>query len=188
MTKDDQEKHKSGVEEQRQVLTRMMHIAMRVVAATVPVTSPGGIILSSLIDELQASRKSIDTKIDEASDSLKKAAELIDEIESNLKTRTQKLEVLKKEIERYSKLAEVEEEKADAILQQIEVVTNRGKIKERWVGFLINIGAGLLLGLLLPPVVSEIFQDNNQPAVEPPAVEESQPAPETSSDSETSRQ
>lgn len=66
--------------------------------------------------------------------------------------------MLKAELERYSALADVEEEKAKAIVQQIELATNKGKVKERWIGFFINIGAGLLLGLLLSPAVAGLIR------------------------------
>ncbi|MEO1445037.1 MAG: hypothetical protein AAFV46_02150 [Cyanobacteria bacterium J06635_11] len=135
----------------------------------IPFLSPE---LYELIADLKQSRESIDVKIDEASDSLRKTAELIDEIEQNLKSRTQKLSALREELERYSALAEVEEEKARAIVQQIELATNSGKTKERWISFLINIGAGLLLGLILSPAITMLFQSPT--AI--PSNEQSQPA------------
>lgn len=128
--------------------------------------------LYDLITDLRQSRESIDVKIDEASDSLKRTADLIDEIEENLQSRTQKLHVLREELERYSALAEVEEGKAQAIVQQIELAANSGKAKERWISFLINIGAGLLLGLILSPTITQIFQPSEQAPTEAPPVEQ----------------
>lgn len=111
-----------------------------------------------LITDLQRSRDSIDAKIDEASESLKKTSELIDEIEQILTDRTQKLTTLRQEVERYSKLAEVEEDNARAIVQQLELALNKGKNQERWVGFIINIVAGLILfvvGVVFSPILSQ---------------------------------
>jgi len=87
--------------------------------------------LYDLIADLKQSRQSIDSKIDEASDSLRKTTELISEIEQTLNSRAQNLSVLKDELERYSALSDIEEEKASAIVQQIELAANKGKIKER---------------------------------------------------------
>lgn len=140
---------------------RTRHLLLRAILRSLPIPflTPE---LYELISDLKQSRESIDVKIDEASDSLRKTTELINEIEQTLLSRTQQLTVLREELNRYSALAEVEEEKAQAIVQQIELATNSGKIKERWVSFLINIGAGLLLGLILSPMINAIVQNFNQ--------------------------
>jgi hypothetical protein len=80
----------------------------------------------------------------------------VDELEDSLAERTSKLNTLRQEVDRYSKLAEIEEGKAQAIVQQLELSINKGKNVERWISFAINIIAGLLLfilGLILSPVV-----------------------------------
>lgn len=126
-----------------------------------------------LITDLQRSRNSIDEKIDEASESLKKTYELVDEIEQILTDRTTKLTVLRQEVKRYSKLAEVEEENAKAIVQQLELALNKGKNQERWFGFFINIIAGLILfivGVVFSPTVSQWFGISNySPTTSPQA-------------------
>lgn len=139
------------------VRRRTKHLLLRALfrSLPIPLLTPE---LYDLIADLKQSRQSIDSKIDEASDSLRRTTELISEIEQTLNSRAQNLSVLKDELERYSALSDIEEEKASAIVQQIELAANKGKIKERWIGFLINIGAGLLLGLILSPAVMGIIQ------------------------------
>lgn len=120
---------------------------------------PGPDIYDLIVD-LRKSRTSIDEKIDKALESLHDAAKLVDELEESLEERTQKLNVLRQEVERYSKLAEVEEDKAKAIVQQLEFSINKGKNAERWVSFAINLIAGIILfvlGLLLSPLVKSWF-------------------------------
>ena len=144
------------------VRRRTKHLLLRVLfrSLPIPLLTPE---LYDLIADLKQSRQSIDSKIDEASDSLRKTTELIREIEETLNNRAQNLTVLKNELERYSVLSDIEEEKAKAVVQQIELATSKGKIKERWIGFLINIGAGLLLGLILSPTVMGLLQKVNPP-------------------------
>jgi hypothetical protein len=97
---------------------------------------------------------------------LRKTSELINEIEEILNNRTQKLTILRQEVERYSQLAEVEEERAKAIVEQLELTLNKGKMQERWAGFAINIFAGLILfvfGVVFSPLLSQWFRINTQP-------------------------
>lgn len=82
------------------------------------------------------------------------------ELEQSLEERSEKMNFLRQEVERYSQLAEVEEEKAHAILQQLELTMNKGKNQERWVSLIINLVAGIIifvLGILLSPSVSKLF-------------------------------
>ena len=70
-----------------------------------------------LVIDLKRSRASIDEKIEKATKSLQDASLLIDDLEQSLSGRAEKLKVLREEIERYSQIAEVEENKAKAIIQ-----------------------------------------------------------------------
>jgi molecular chaperone GrpE (heat shock protein) len=54
---------------------------------------------------------------------LQKTATLLTELEEGLKERADNLERIRAEYNQYSKLAAVEEEKAKAIVQQIELYT-----------------------------------------------------------------
>jgi len=110
--------------------------------------------LYDILAAARRSRESIDTKISQAVDSLKTASNLIEELEEGLKDRTEKLTTLREKVERYSKLAEVEEDKARAILTQLELTLEKGQKRERLVGLAINLFVGLLifgLGIILSP-------------------------------------
>jgi len=113
-----------------------------------------------IIEDLKRSRTSIDEKIQKAQESLQETSRLINELEENLKERTEKLTFLRQEYERYSKLAEVEEDKANALIQQLELSIGKGKTRERWVSLVINVIAGIIvfvLGILLGPMIISWF-------------------------------
>src|SRR5215813_14870964 len=112
---------------------------------TVPISGP---LIGDIIEELQRSRVSIDRKIELAAQSLQETSRLIAELDESLKERAEKLEQLRTEIERFSKLAEVEEGKARAVIQQLEISLNRGKNRERWVSLVINLIAGIIIFIL----------------------------------------
>jgi hypothetical protein len=133
-------------------------ILMRALWRSLPIL-PGPDIYDLFVD-LRRSRKSVDEKIQQALESLQDASRLVDELEDSLAERTRKLNTLRQEVDRYSKLAEIEEDKAKAIVQQLELSVNKGKNVERWVSVAINIIAGLLLfilGLVLSPMVKTWF-------------------------------
>jgi len=110
-----------------------------------------------LVDDLKRSRDSIDDKITKASSALQETSQLMRELEQSLEERTEKLSYLRREVERYSQLAEVGEDKAKALIQQLELSLSKGRNTERWVSLLINLIAGLLifaLGVVFGPVIS----------------------------------
>ncbi len=116
--------------------------------------------LFDLVKDLRRSRTSIDEKISNASRSLQEAATLVDDLERDLINRRDKLAQLREEVDRYSKLAEVEESKAAAIMKQLEVTLSRDRGRERWISLGINIIAGLilfLLGVVLGPKVTGLL-------------------------------
>jgi hypothetical protein len=122
-------------------------------------TLPGvpGPEIYRLVVDLKGSRTSIDQKIEEAARSLQEASRLINDLEGTLAERAEKLNKLRTEVEKYSQLAEIEESKAKAIVQQFEAALARGRGTERWVSLAINLVAGLIifaLGVLLGPSVS----------------------------------
>lgn len=112
--------------------------------------------LYDLIKDLKRSRTSIDEKIRKAYDSLQETSELIGKLEESLKEKTEKLGFLRQEYERYSKLAEAEEDKARALIQQLELSLGKGRKRERWVSLVINLIAEVIifvLGILLSPII-----------------------------------
>jgi len=116
-----------------------------------------------IIEGLKRSRVSMDEKIKKAYDSLQETSNLISDLEIDLKERTRKLLVLREECDRYSKLAEVEEEKVKALLQQLEFSLSKGKARERWVSFAINLAAGVIIfiiGILASPMIRRLLGEN----------------------------
>lgn len=110
-----------------------------------------------LIKDLSKSRTDLDEKITRAQSSLSETSELIAELESDLNNRVAKLERLKQEYDKYSKLAEVEEEKASAIILQIESAIGGSRGKERMIALAINLLAGVIvfvLGVILGPALT----------------------------------
>jgi|GEM_PF-1104357 len=130
-------------------------ILMRALVRSIPLL-PGPDLLDLVID-LRQSRTAIDEKITKAVSALRDASQLVAELEKSLKERTEKLNVLRQEVERYSKLAEVEEGKAKAIVQQLELSINKNKGVERLISLLLNLIAGVVvfvLGLILSPLIT----------------------------------
>jgi predicted RNase H-like nuclease (RuvC/YqgF family) len=116
-----------------------------------------------IFEELRNSRKSLDRKVEQAAASLKETSNLISELEVDLKERSEKIKILRDEIERYSKIAEVEEDKAKVILQEVQTTLNKGKNIERWVALGINLIAGILifiLGIFTGPILSKWLNIN----------------------------
>lgn len=104
--------------------------------------------LYDLINDLSKSRTSLDQKIKRAYESLQETSSLISELEEGLKERVSKVEKLQGEYERYSKLAEVEEEKAKALLSQLEITIGKGRTQERLISLLLNLAAGIIVFIL----------------------------------------
>ncbi|MFV5912473.1 hypothetical protein [Bacillus cereus] len=114
-------------------------------------------LIIEMLNDLKESETSIDTKIQKVNASLKETSQIIKELETELTERTQKLELLQIEYERYSKLASIEQEKASALLSQVDHSVNKGKRSERWIGFWLGIASGLIifiLGLILTPILT----------------------------------
>lgn len=112
--------------------------------------------LYDIIEDLKRSRTSIDEKIHKAFNSLQETSKLINELEESLKERTEKVIYLRQEYERYSKLAEMEEGNAGALIQQLEISLGKTRNSERWVSLLLNLIAGFIifiLGFLLSPII-----------------------------------
>ena len=101
-----------------------------------------------LFRDVLKSQSDVDVQIAKALNSLKNTSDLITHIEDSLRERSEKLEALRKEHERYSQLAQIDAKKAEALLSQIETTLGRNAKKERWIAFLINIIAGLILFVL----------------------------------------
>jgi hypothetical protein len=116
--------------------------------------------LFALLKDISTSRTDLNDKISRAQLSLTETSKLIEELEYGLKDRITKLNILKKEYEKYSQLAEVEEQKAKVIIQQIELAIGRNKGKERIISLFLNLLAGIIvfmLGVFLSPYLSKLI-------------------------------
>ncbi|HHX7186604.1 TPA: hypothetical protein ACVG9G_000414 [Bacillus thuringiensis] len=114
-------------------------------------------LIIEMLNDLEKSETSIDTKIQKVNASLKETSQIIKELETEFTDRTQKLDLLLIEYEKYSELAGIEQEKASALLAQVDHSVNKGKRSERWIGFWIGIASGLIifiLGLILTPILT----------------------------------
>ena len=121
--------------------------------------------LYDIFDELRRSKTSLDDKIEKAVASLKETSDLISELEGDLIERTEKLQFLRREVERYSQLAEIEEDKARALLKEVQTVLGKGKNRERWVALCISLVAGILiflLGIFAGPKLSDWFENKEE--------------------------
>lgn len=112
--------------------------------------------LVDLVKELSYNRSSLDQKVQKAYSSLQETSRLVSELEDSLQESADKINKLRSEYEHYSKLAEVEEEKANALIKQLEFSLDRRSRRERWISLAINLIAGLIifvLGILSGPTI-----------------------------------
>jgi predicted RNase H-like nuclease (RuvC/YqgF family) len=113
-----------------------------------------------LLRDVKRSQNTVDRQVSEAIEAIQKTSTLVTELEEGLKDRAAKLEHLQKEHERYSQLANIEAEKAGALLTQIEATLGKNVQRERWIAFGINIAAGLiifLLGVVLSDPIKQLW-------------------------------
>lgn len=101
-----------------------------------------------LLRDLTKERTALDKKVVLAHKALQETSALLSELESGLKERADKLSRIKAEYDQYSKLAQVEEEKAQILLQQIELTVSKGKGKERVISLILNLLAGIVVFVL----------------------------------------
>ena len=98
--------------------------------------------LYELVRDLKRSQSDLDHQVIKAIESLQHSSELVSQLEEKLKERSDKLHHLREEYERYSKLAEVEEKKVEAMVQQMEITLGKGQRHER----LVSLGLNFMLG------------------------------------------
>ena len=104
--------------------------------------------LFDLVAQITRSQKDVDAQVNEALESIQKTSALVIQLESNLTERAEKLRELQEKHEHLSKLTKIEAEQAGALLKQVEDTVGRNQGRERWISFLINIAAGLILFVL----------------------------------------
>jgi len=110
--------------------------------------------LYDVLKQMKGARTKLGDKVEAAANSLRVTSELVEELQVELQHRTERLEHLRGEYEKYSKLAEIEEDKAKAIIKQLSTTLSKGRSRERLIGFGLNILAGIgvfVLGVVLSP-------------------------------------
>lgn len=115
---------------------------------------------SYLLEDLTENEQSFSRKIDQAYDSLQDTSHLIERLETELDSKIKNITKLKEEYKRYSELAQIEEGKARALMSQLDISLNKGKVSERIIAFIINIVAGIILfvaGIWASPFVKEFI-------------------------------
>ncbi len=118
----------------------------RMLLRTMPIVP--GLELYDIFIELKKGKKSINSKIEQAYKALKETSNLISDLENDLNERAEKIKILKDVYEEYAKLAEIEEDKIQPLLNQLEKTVGKRRNIERVVSFFINILAGLLIFIL----------------------------------------
>ncbi len=130
----------------------------RLVLRTVPIL-PGPEIYD-LLKDLQRSRGELDQKVKRAASALQDASTLVTELQGELTDRVEQVGKLKSEYERYQQLATIEEEKAKALIEQLQQALGAGCSRERWIALAINLVAGIIvfvLGVWLSPWIKTFF-------------------------------
>jgi hypothetical protein len=140
----------------------LLRAATRAVLRAIPVV--GAPELLDILEAAKRSRRSVDSKIEQAMAALQAASQLVDELETDLRDRTSRLNHLREEVDKYSKLAAIEEDKARALVVQLDSLLSRDRGRERWVSLAINLVAGLLifvLGIVAGPRLARWWQGRN---------------------------
>ena len=104
--------------------------------------------LYDLVRSVKASQDDVDQQVAEAITAIENTSNLVAQLESSLKDRAEKLGELQQEHARYTHLAGIEEDKAKALLDQLESTLGKNVGKERLISFGINMGAGLVIFFL----------------------------------------
>ncbi|MBB1519906.1 hypothetical protein [Aquipseudomonas guryensis] len=111
-----------------------------------------------LLEDLTENEQSFGRKIDQAYESLQETSRLVERLETELKSKMENVSRLKDEHQRYAALASIEQEKAKALLTQLDASINKSKVSERVIAFIINLVAGTILfiaGLVASPYLKK---------------------------------
>jgi predicted RNase H-like nuclease (RuvC/YqgF family) len=104
-----------------------------------------GVEIYDLIRATSRSQGDVDKQVEEAMEALSRSSTLIESLSKTLAARERKVKELKAEYDRVSELASLTKSQGEAVARSLELVLGRDKRRERFVGFIINIAAGLIL-------------------------------------------
>lgn len=127
-----------------------------IIKISVPII-PG---IATYFTEIKISEAQIEDKIFNVLSSLQDTSELINELENDIKKRTKNVIKLKEEFDHYSKLNEIEQEKIQPLVKELDKAIAKNNKYEWLKGLSINLIAGLILiliGYLANPVINNIF-------------------------------
>lgn len=113
-----------------------------------------------LLKDLQRSRGELGQKVNRAAAALEDASTLVAELDGELTTKVGQVEKLKAEYDRYQQLATVEEGKAKALIEQLQLTVGAGRSRERWIALALNLVAGIIvfvLGVWLSPWIKTLL-------------------------------
>jgi hypothetical protein len=119
-----------------------------------------GSVFNDLLKELESSRTELGVKVKRAASALEDASRLVAELQETLREKIAQVETLRAEYEKYQQLASIEEDKAKALIHQLQEAVGENQARERWIALLINVVAGLLvfvLGVWLSPWVTSFL-------------------------------
>jgi len=102
----------------------------------------------ALVTKVNSSQRDLDRQVEEAVEALSTSTELISNLESSLEERAKKLKELKEEYQRVSSLAELTKQQGDAVAKTLEQTLGQAQNRERWIAFVINLFAGLIIFVL----------------------------------------
>lgn len=144
---------------EKRVSAQILKEIVRIFWSTIPFGTIG-VDLRAVVKDIQRSRGELGEKVERAAAALVDASILVSELEDELTTRVAKVDRLKTEYERYQQLATVEEGKAQALIEQLQLTLGAGRSRERWIALGMNLAAGVVvfvLGVWLSPWVKDLL-------------------------------
>jgi hypothetical protein len=118
----------------------------RVFLRSIPVVP--GPELFDLVIGIKRSQTDFDRQVAQAVEALGNTSALIATLQQSVEERMAKLQHLREEHERYSELAQIEANKAAALLKQVETTLGKEQKRERWIALGMHLGIGFLFFVL----------------------------------------
>ena len=103
------------------------------------VMTPFGVFVASPKPSLR------EQNLQQAVSALRQASELVQALDRDLQARIGELHQLQDQYEHYSHLVTIEEEKASALLDQVQTTVDRGRKREWVIAAIINLVTGAIL-------------------------------------------
>jgi hypothetical protein len=101
-----------------------------------------------VLSSIKKSQSDVDQQVVEAIESLRNTSALVSTLQQSVEERMTQLQKLREEHKRYSELAQIELEKAEPLLKQVERTLGKEQRKERWIALAMHVGVGFLFFVL----------------------------------------